>query len=62
MTINELKTARLKLSTDKHDIIMAVNAKVNDFNTIQSDFCICIKVAGINIDMLVINDNVNKNS
>src|SRR3954454_16873409 len=64
ITINEVKTARLKLSTDKHDIIIAVNANVNDFNTIQSDndFCICIKVAGINIDMLVVNDSVNTNS
>jgi hypothetical protein len=64
ITINEVKTARLKLSTDKHDIIMAVNANVNDFNTIQSDngFCIRIKVVGINIDMLVVNDSVITNS
>ena len=75
-TINEVNTARLKLSTDKHDIIIAVNANVNDFNTIQSDagfgICFgngellsnltCTKIVGIAIDRLVVKDSVNTNS
>lgn len=76
ITINEVNTAKLKLSTDKHDIIIAINANVNDFNTIQSDPCFgtcfesdvllsdptCIKVADTATDRPVVNDNVNTNS